>query len=448
MTRRWLPIGVGAGITLGLVACARVPVDGAGWRVAFVALHLGAFLALIRTLRTVTLDARTVLIGAVVFRLCALPLLPTLSDDGYRYLWDGLVVVEMGESPYAFRPSDPALSAWHGLEVYEQMNSSAYYSVYPPVSQAAFALGASVHGLGWRAAWWALKGLMVAAEMTAVLALMRVVPPSRVALYAWSPLAVIEIAGQGHTEALVLVGLSALLVTSHRTIPLRSLGVAFAGAVKLYPLALLPHAWRRDGVRGVLASLAMLGLLSIPLWRPSALAHVSESLGLFFGTFDEYAAPYRLLKALLYPIAGDGAGRASSALLAGVFAAGAAVLVLTDDGSPGGLRRAVAAVAVGFVVTVSTLHPWYWLPVLYVVPLLQTKNPWLWVVGWAPATYLNYVWPSVDLAIIGIGWGGAGVLWWITRREAQATAPRRPTRDRPSSRPRRARAHRETGDTM
>ncbi|MGB3753446.1 MAG: glycosyltransferase 87 family protein, partial [Parerythrobacter sp.] len=252
---------------------------------------------MIAWLRSTTPSIRSVLVGAVLFRLVALPMLPSLSDDGYRYLWDGKVVVEAGVSPYALRPSDPQLRALQGSVEYGRMNSQGYYSVYPPVPQAGFALAAALGTLGdWRVGWWAWKLLMVLAEGVAILLLVRSSGPRLAALYAWSPLAVVEVAGQGHTEALVLLGLALALQVGRWSWPAASIGLTLAGGTKLYPFLWLPQAWRREGWRGIAASLCIVGFLAVPISAPGALGHIGESLGLFFGMFDEYAAPYLLLK--------------------------------------------------------------------------------------------------------------------------------------------------------
>ena len=426
---RWAAVGVGVGVTLLLVATARVPAAGGLWRAAFVALHLaGAAVSAWYVSRT-PLGARTVWVGALAFRFCALPMLPTLSDDGYRYLWDGRVRVEAGVSPYELRPSDPALAPWHDRAEYRRMNSRDYYSVYPPASQLAFAAAVGLApGASWEAAWWAWKLLMVGAELTAMVLLLRVVPASAVALYAWSPLSVIEVAGQGHTEALVLLGLAAAVAASRRRWPLASLGVAVAGAAKLYPLALLPAAWRREGWRGVAASVALVSAMAAWVWSPRALPHAAESLSLFFGTFDAYAGPYRLVKAALYPVLGAAAGQGASRLLGLAFAAGAVLTWWVDDGTAVGLRRAVVGVTVGFALAASTLHPWYGLPVLFITPLLQPKKTSVWVCTWATAGYLTYSFPSLDLPVLVIGWGGGLALLWRDRLGAREPPPgaRRP----------------------
>lgn len=426
VSRRWAPLGAGGVLVLGLAVTARVPEAGVGWRVAFVTLHLAGCVGLFAYLRHATVSMRHLIGVAVVLRLLALPMLPSLSDDGYRYLWDGLIAHEDHVSPYAHRPSDPALAAWHSEPVFEAMNSPDYYSVYPPASQAVFRLAAMPYrALGWEASWWLLKLLLMLAEGVGIVALARRVGATRAAYYAWSPLAVVEIAGQGHTEALVIAGLGAALWAGTTRIPWASLGVTVAGLAKLYPLALLPMAWRREGWKGMVGTVGLGVLLTLPVWSPDAWSHVRESLGLFLGTLDAFAAPYRVLKALVYPLADDAAGRWASGILAVGFAGVASLAVLVDDGTRRGVLVSFALVVVGFTLTASTLHPWYWLPLLFAYPLLESHWIW-WICSTASAGYLTYVLPEADVLILAVGWGGAAVLAWREwpRQEASALGPR------------------------
>lgn len=411
MIRRALPILVGVGLVLAMVWTARPAGSGLGWRLAFVGIYGLGFVLLLAYLRRAVVSTRELLIGAVLFRLVALPMLPSLSDDGYRYLWDGVVAVEAGVSPYALRPDAYELRAWQDGPLYERMNSRSYYTVYPPASQLVFRLAASVYSpWGWAPSWWVLKMLLVLAELGGVLLLARVVGATATALYAWSPLAVIEIAGQGHTEALVVGGVALVLAAGGARLPWRSLGATVAGLAKLYPLALLPATWRRDGWRGVLGSVVLSLGLGALVWAPGSLGHVRESLELFFGTFDLYGGPYRVLKALAYPILGDAAGRTASLALGACFAGAIAAALAVDDGTDRGLRRVVLTVVIGFVLTAATFHPWYGLPSLLIMPLLQSKRWILWVIGWSAATYIGYEWsPAFEIAIL-IGWGGGALL--------------------------------------
>ncbi|WP_412067644.1 hypothetical protein [Rubrivirga sp. IMCC43871] len=345
---------------------------------------------------------------------------PVLSDDGYRYLWDGQLVLE-GVSPYAMRPSDPSLADRRAGALLERMNSPDYYSVYPPASQAVFAIAA--RGSDWRQQWIWLKVLLGCAELLGVWLLLRVCGPRAGALYAWSPLAVIEVAGQGHTEGLIVCGLGLILWAGRTKWPLASIGMTLAGMTKLYPFALAPTVWRREGIAGFTASAVLsVGLASL-VWHPQALSHVQESLALFYGTFDEYAAPYRLLKGVLYPVFGTGAGRAASGFLGGAFAAAIACTWLMDDGRFRGLRLVSGVAVVGFAVTASTLHPWYWLPVLVLIPLLESA-PLLFVSVLSTGAYLGYTTQGAGGWALAIGWGGAAVLLvrelYTRRRPSQA----------------------------
>jgi hypothetical protein len=409
--RRTLPILLGVGLVLLMGWTARPAGSGLEWRIAFVATYAVGFVLLLVYLRSAAVSFRRLLVGAVLFRLAALPMLPSLSDDGYRYIWDGVVAVEAEMSPYAARPNNPALAEWQDEPIYARMNSPAYYSVYPPASQLLFRVAASVYSpWGWVASWWLLKGLLVAVELGGVLLFVRVVGAHAAALYAWSPLAVVEIAGQGHTEAVVVGGVGLLLAAAGSRFPVRSVGATVAGLAKLYPLALLPATWRRDGWRGILASVFIGVALTVAVWTPGAGEHVRESLGLFLGTFDAYAGPYRLLKSALYPAVGEGAGRVSSGLLAAIYVLAIAGGLLSDDGTRLALRRLTVLVVAGFVLATATFHPWYGLPVLMALPLLEHKKWLLWLAGWAPATYIGYEWEPAFLLTTAIGWGGAAML--------------------------------------
>ena len=74
---------------------------------------------------------------------------PAFEDDHYRYLWDGAVTAN-GGNPYAHSPdavwqetitTEPYASlAGQSGTVLERVNYPEYRTIYPPVTQAAFAL--------------------------------------------------------------------------------------------------------------------------------------------------------------------------------------------------------------------------------------------------------------------------------------------------------------------
>ncbi|HID52266.1 MAG TPA: hypothetical protein EYP41_09530, partial [Anaerolineae bacterium] len=74
--------------------------------------------------------------AAVLFRLLLLFTAPTLSDDVYRYLWDGYVA-HQGVSPYAYAINAPELDPLDN-PVRAQANNAWMASPYLPAAQMVF----------------------------------------------------------------------------------------------------------------------------------------------------------------------------------------------------------------------------------------------------------------------------------------------------------------------
>ena len=89
------------------------------------------------------LDWRLLVAGGLVIRLALLLFTdPTLSDDVYRYLWEGHLVTE-GVSPSAFTIDDPAGDAYQ-IGARSLANNTGLASPYLPVAHGIFGLAAFV----------------------------------------------------------------------------------------------------------------------------------------------------------------------------------------------------------------------------------------------------------------------------------------------------------------
>ena len=375
-----------------------------------------------------TIRSRTVLAVAMALRL-VLATVPglTLSDDLYRYLWDGRVAAS-GVSPYAYRPNDPALSGLRDAAVYPHLNSASYYSVYPPASQAVFRVAGEVElraGSAWALAF--LRGVGALTEMTALLLLYRLTRGRALfALYALSPLVLVE-ASRGHTElyALPLLVGAAWAVRRART-SWATAALSLAGAVKLVPFALVPLLWSRMHVRTSTQSLAVavgIGLLVLAIVHPH-LAHVSASLRLYTSYFEFNAGPYALLKPWLGERYGGDTGPLAARMLAATFLGGYAVAAVFQwwkkdpllQAKPRHVVRTMGAVWLAFLATATTVHPWYLLPVLLLAvaaasPTLASATAWL--AACAMGTYTHYTVGGDALWTVA-GWTGAALILAIS----------------------------------
>ena len=149
---------------------------------------------------------------------------PDLSDDMFRYLWDGRVAAA-GMSPYASAPRDPAVSNL-APDLAQKVAHRDIVTVYPPIAQAAF----RVFGAGRPVLW---KAFAAAADLSVVALLWSAGGTGAgfaAALYAFHPLPVTEAAGAGHLDSL---GVALLLASlAHLSRNRRALaGVAFALSV-------------------------------------------------------------------------------------------------------------------------------------------------------------------------------------------------------------------------
>ncbi len=197
-----------------------------------------------------------ILIFAALLRLPLLLAPPYLSDDIYRYVWDGRVQAA-GINPYRYVPDAPELEELRDEDIYPEINRSDYaVTIYPPAAQVFFLL---VTRISESVTW--MKASLLAWEGLAIWLLVLLLrragrPDSLVLLYAWHPLPLWELAGSGHLEgAAIACILAALLALVRGRSALAGVALGVATLFKLYPLGLFPALWR-PGDRRMPAALA------------------------------------------------------------------------------------------------------------------------------------------------------------------------------------------------
>jgi hypothetical protein len=202
---------------------------------------------------------------ALAMRLLLVGAEPLLSTDLYRYIWDGRVQAA-GINPYLYVPADAALAQLRDAAIYPHINRADYaVTAYPPLAEMFFFV---VTRFGETAA--VMRLAMVGCEIAIVALLIDLLrrlglPVTAVVAYAWHPLAIWEIANNGHVEALML----ALMLTGVwllvRARPLAgAVAAALAMVVKPYALFVLPAFWRRFTWRVPLAVAATIILCYLP----------------------------------------------------------------------------------------------------------------------------------------------------------------------------------------
>ena len=175
---------------------------------------------------------------------------PFMSSDVYRYVWDGHVQAA-GLNPYLYVPNDPALARLRDRVIFPNINRLDYaHTIYPPAAELVFlAAGQVNYSLV------ATKLALLLLEAAGMLAVWRVLvlagmPPARLLIYAWNPLAIWSFAADGHVDAAV-VGLLGLALLARAVGRQGLTGGLLAGAilVKFLPVAVASALWRRWGWR-------------------------------------------------------------------------------------------------------------------------------------------------------------------------------------------------------
>jgi len=177
-----------------------------------------------------------ILAGAVVFRLYLLPLdPPPLSDDVYRYQWDGRVE-RAHINPYTVTPALPALGRFED-RAHPILTARDIPTVYPPASEFAFSWVSTVSGYKWLFTGFDLATVLVILLVLAALEM----PLHRILAYAWNPTVIVAFAMCGHHDSLAIFTLltACFLIIAQRGV-LSAVFLALSFLSKFFPAALLP----------------------------------------------------------------------------------------------------------------------------------------------------------------------------------------------------------------
>ncbi|TGE28919.1 hypothetical protein [Hymenobacter metallicola] len=380
----------------------------------------------------------TGLLVALVARLLWLPATPALSDDYYRFRWDGALVAN-GQNPYRHRPDElvpvsdvatepsplAALSSKEARQLYTRLNSPHYYSVYPPVSQALFGLGHSLFPTTKPGFLLVLRLYILAAETVTALLLLALLrqfglPAQRALDYLLNPLVIVELSGNLHFEALVICGVLAALWLLARGRLVLSAGV-LAGAIgaKLLPLLVLPLLLRRLGWRRFLRytalCLAAVLALFLPFLSADLLQNLSHSLDLYFHKFEFNASLYYLLRLIGYWYTGyNQIARLGTLLGLAVVVWVLGLIWLEKRPTLASLPQTLLLTLTGYFALATTVHPWYITSLVAMSVFSRYRYALVWS-ALIPLSYAAYQTKTYteNLGLVGLEYGVvAAVLLW------------------------------------
>ena len=321
---------------------------------------------------------------AIAFRAILVFSQPRLSDDMYRYVWDGRVQASQ-INPYLYAPDAPELVGLRDRQIWPLINRRSAVTVYPAGAELAYAAI-------WRivpdnVSWFQIVmagGDLLAGVLLVILLREFGLSELAVLIYLWSPLVIFETAHSAHVDGIVLPLIAgAWLARARGKDWLTGLLLGLATGVKLYPLVLLPVLWRLRDSQGrlrpafstIAAFLAGFGLLYLPYL--SAGARVIGYLPKYIQEQFNPGLAYFLSEWVRQ--AGGQPDQALLFLLAGVLLVIYLVMFLVPPQlKEDVIRRCIWPIG-AFTLLTRNLFPWY---LLWLVPLaaiglaLESRRSW------------------------------------------------------------------------
>lgn len=342
-----------------------------------------------------------IIIGlAVLFRLSLLFMTPNLSDDYFRFIWDGLFVAN-GSNPYLTVPSaymhGTLTVPGAGLSIYERLNSPEYYTVYPPLCQYIFGLAAKIFGADvfWNIV--TIRIFVLLAECGTLVLLCCIArrlnrPPGIALIYAFNPLVVIELTGNLHPEAFMIffLLLSIYLLMRDRQI-LSAVSFGLAVGAKLIPLIFLPLLIKRLGLIKSLRYFGVVGaatlILFIPFISLQSISNIITSLSLYFKTFEFNASIYYIARWIGYQITGYNVIAFSGTILAIVSFLTIVIVSYREKMLTwASLFAHMLFCATAYLFLATTVHPWY----LTLLIAFSVFGRYRYAVAWSLLIVLSY----------------------------------------------------------
>ena len=271
-------------------------------------------------------------IVALLVRLLFIDVTPNLSQDFYRFIWDGRLLWN-GYNPYLTLPVDwmtqGVLPIAEAETLYKGMGpmNAGHYTNYPPVSQFIFGIAALIDQSSITNAMIVIRTLLIIADIGTLwigykLLLTLNLPAKRIFLFVLNPFIVIELTGNLHFEGvMVFFLLAGLYYLYQKKWVLSGVLIGVSIAVKLIPLLLLPvfiqyltanrtvfrdYKNLRFTIPMVFYSTVLLTVFIsfLPFLSKQFVSNFTASINLWFQTFEFNASIYYILRWIGYQIKG------------------------------------------------------------------------------------------------------------------------------------------------
>lgn len=391
--------------------------------------------------RMVGFNFRFLVVASILFRLAFIVATPNLSQDFYRFIWDGQLILS-GLNPYLTTPSFHMdigmLSNFpNQVELFigmGQLNAS-HYSNYPPLNQLCFVIANLFPGKSILSSVIGLRIIIILADIGIIYFGKKLLdalklPSSRIWWYALNPFIIIELTGNLHFEGVMLFFLLWSLYLLHSGKWMWStLILACSISVKLIPLMFLPVLfwWFKPKALHLQNSKAKIQrlpnfkklilyytvvisatlILFLPFFSLEFITNYSQTVGLWFTNFEFNGSIYYLTREIGYWLTGYNQigiiGKILPLITVGI------ILYLSFFKKNNTLPKLVTSMVLVFTMYLflsTTVHPWYLATLVLLCVFTNYRFPLVWsfviILSYLSYLQIGSAEKSENLWIIGL----------------------------------------------
>jgi alpha-1,6-mannosyltransferase len=343
------------------------------------------------------------LIGiAVFFRLILLFCHPALSDDFYRFIWDGQLLSH-GLNPFSHLPQDIYPGSISEIPLadtlYSHLNTlqKSNYTCYPPFNEVFFFLAALLFPKNLFGNILIMRVFILLAETGTIIYGIKTLKllgknEGKILLYALNPLVIIELTGNLHFEAVMIFFLIlGLYFWVKNRNSFAAMAVGMSASVKLITLIVLPFFMKKhhlkDQIIFFIVSFTSFILLLLPIFLSNQQAEFFSTVALYFHNFQFNSSILSLLRQYMLRLSGLDLVFVFGPLLSFVSLLIISALFLFRNNK----QPLIALESILFALTVyyfltTTVHPWY----ITILVILSIFTRFSYPVAWSLMVIVSY----------------------------------------------------------
>ncbi len=346
------------------------------------------------------INLKSIFILGVVFRLTLIISVPELSQDFYRFIWDGSIQI-LGINPYLYKPDTLINYVQFPLSdlLFSKMGnlSAMNFSNYPPISQYIYYISGYFNNGDILKPIITIRIIYLISEILLFFGVKNLLiklgkNPMLTGWYFLNPMIIIETIGNLHGEILMILFLIfSFFYLFEKKILLSSIFMSLSIATKLLPILIVPLFINYLGLRKFIHFITYIVLFSFLIWFPlfekEVILNFLNTIYLWFNSFEFNASIYYIIRFIGYKIFGYNLIKTISLFTPFIILIIVCFIALykTNNDKSILLKNILLIYSIYFFIS-TTVHPWYIINLV----IISILTGYLYPIIWSFTSLLSY----------------------------------------------------------